>query len=107
MKMNEDKLKIPSAIRYYIASRILMEIIEACDYLNRQKFPIAESCLKTSKIFIAKEESGKMIKIGSLESSMLLILRQKEGNNEVVRKMIGVSMMKNIIMKLFSIRLDR
>jgi hypothetical protein len=62
-ELNQNLLEILSPIGYYIASELLIEILESVDYLHKQKPQIIHRDLKPTNILIAFKTDGRFVKL--------------------------------------------
>ncbi len=71
IEFNYDNLEILTRINYYIASELLIEILECLDYLHRKDPPLIHSGLKPSNILITNGHSGRFVKLSDIHTANL------------------------------------
>ncbi len=71
IEFNYDNLEILTRINYYIASELLIEILECLDYLHRKDPPLIHSGLKPSNILITDGRSGRFVKLSDIHTANL------------------------------------
>jgi hypothetical protein len=70
-ELNQNSFTKLTEIGYYIASELLIEIIESVDYLHKQNPPIIHRDLKPSNILLTYGMNGRFIKIADFGLSTI------------------------------------